>query len=109
LKNIGYGFYFKKFKLQVSVAKCLSKRASKPPKTLAFDSLNVKFGAILATKSAEEYVFTVVSHHFQMMILSDWRIILRNGRMLLLLTRQRTITSLNFPTCVIDWENQIHL
>ena len=44
-----------------------------------------------------------------MMILSDWRIILRNGRRILLLTCQRTITSLNFPIGVIYWENQIHL
>jgi hypothetical protein len=57
------------------VAKRLSKRASKPPKSLAFGGLNVKFGALLATESAEKFVFTVLSHHFQMMILSDWRII----------------------------------
>jgi hypothetical protein len=79
LKNIGFDFYFKKSKTQVSVAKHLPKRASKPPKSLAFGSLNPKFGAILATESAEKFVFTALSHHFQMMILSDWRIILRNG------------------------------
>jgi hypothetical protein len=91
------------------VAKRLSKRASKPPKSLAFSGLNAKFGALLATESAEKSVFTVLSHHFQMMILSDWRIFLRNGQIFLFLTCQRTITSLIFPTGVIYWENRIHL
>jgi hypothetical protein len=71
LKNIGFDLYFKKSKTQVLVAKRLPKRASKPPKSLAFGSLNAKVGAILATKSAEKSVFTMLSHHFQMMILSD--------------------------------------
>jgi hypothetical protein len=91
------------------VANAFFKRASKPPKSLAFGGLNAKFGATLATESAEKSVFTTLSHHFQMMILSDWRIILRNGRRFLFLTCQRTITSLIFPTGVIYWENQIHL
>ena len=109
MKNIGFGFYFKKVKTQVSVAKHLSKRASKPSKSLAFGGLNTKFEALLATESAEKSIFPVKSHHFQMMILSDWRIIFRNGRRFLLLTCQRTITSLIFPTGIIYWENWIHL
>jgi hypothetical protein len=91
------------------VAKRLPKRASNPPKSLAFGSLNPKFEAILATESVEKFVFTVLSHHFQMMIMSDWRIILRNGQRFLFLTCQITITSLIFPTSVIYLENRIHL
>ena len=49
------------------------------------------------------------SHHFQMMILGNWRIILRNGWRIFFLTFQITITSLYFPTCVKYWENWIHL
>jgi hypothetical protein len=105
LKIIGFGFHFKKVKTQVSVAKSLPKMAYKPSKSLAFGSLNTKFGVILATKSAEKYVFTASSRHFQMMILSDCRIILRNGRRLLFLTCQREIAPLIFPTGVIYWEN----
>jgi hypothetical protein len=89
--------------------KRLSIRDSKPPKSLAFGSFNPKFRAILATESAEKSIFNVLSHHFQMIILSDWRIILRNGRRFLFITCQRTINPLIFPTCLIYWKNQIHL
>jgi len=52
LKNIDFGFYFKKVKSQVSVVKCFSKSISKPPKDLAFNSLNEKSKAILAIEIA---------------------------------------------------------
>jgi hypothetical protein len=68
LKNIGFGFYFKKAKNKVLVAKRLPKRDSKPPKSLAFSILNPKFRAILATESAEKSIFTLLSHHFQLII-----------------------------------------
>jgi len=67
LKNIDFGFYFKKVKSQVSVVKCFSKSASKPPKALAFGSLNEKFGAILATEiegawNESAHPFTRLNH-----------------------------------------------
>jgi hypothetical protein len=50
-------------------------------------------------------VFTVLSHHFQMMILRDWWIILRTDQRNLCLTHHISIESLIFPTSVTDSEN----
>ena len=71
--------------------------------------LNQIFKGKWAAGSAEESIFTVLSHHFQMMILSDWRIILRNGQRIFFLIHKISIASLIFPIGVTYWENQIHL
>ena len=69
-------------------------------------SLDRNFKVLQATEIG---VFTMTNHHFQIMILSDWRIILKKIHSFMFPTCWRTITSLIFPTGVEYWENQVHL